>query len=639
MTIKVTGSLDEQTNLVRDAFYDVLQPAQAMMSDAWVEEVYEGYVIVHSDEGYFKAPYTKAEDGTITPGPQSEWQTVSKEWVVKHIPARVRVKSIKDGIATVAGYGVIFGGKDLTGEHFEPETDLKGDLGLELHPVFYDHTLQNVKHALGRTAKETVDEIGVWVEAQIELSREYAKEVLSLIDKGLMGWSSGTAGHLIDKLNGLIKKWPIVEYSLTPTPAEPRTLGIEHIKTLFSAAGLPLPDALADASSGAPARHEADAKTEGTTEEPMPDEPVIAEAPKAPDPVAALTAEQVATIAGKAATDALKVLMAEEPAKKGGVLYSPAVKKATDLGFADDEMKSFRHYLRTGDAVPYKAAMQGQTDDEGGYAVPDDFYARIVSKRDEKSVVRQAGPTIIQTTLDRILIPKEGTSATAFVRTAEEGAVDQNEPTLGQSILTIHRNTKLVKVSVELLADNKGGLDGFLADVFARAEAKWENDMFLTGSGSNQPQGAVTASGAGLTAAGTNALTAANIISLVHSLGEFYADGSWLFMRNATLGALRALTGNPFAFAMTPQGNASLAGRELAGYPVGLSDQMDALLTASKPVLFGNFEFYAIGERQGMFVQRLQELYAGNGQVGLLASFRRGGVVIHADAFKHILTS
>jgi len=315
----------------------------------------------------------------------------------------------------------------------------------------------------------------------------------------------------------------------------------------------------------------------------------------------------------------------------------PAVKQVTSLGFADDEMKSFRYYLRTGDQVAYRAAMQSQTDDEGGYAVPDDFYARIVAKRDEKSVVRAAGPTIIPTSLDRILVPTEGTSATAFVRTAEEGSVDENEPTLGQVIVTVHRNTKLVKASIEWLADNKGGGDSFLADVFARAEAKWENDMFLTGSGTNQPQGAVTASGAGLTAAGTNALTAANIISLVHSLGDFYADGSWMFMRNSTLGALRALTGNPFAFAVTPQGNAGA--RELVGYPVGISGQMDALTTGLKPVLFGNFEFYVIAERQGMFVQRLIELYAGTGQVGLLASFRRGGAVLQADAFKHILTS
>jgi HK97 family phage major capsid protein len=550
------------------------------------------------------------------------------------------VKSIKDGIATVAGYGVIFGGIDLTGEHFDADTDLKGAFELPSKPVFYDHTLQaQVKHALGKTSKELVDDIGVWVEAQIEMSKEYAKEVLSLIEKGLLGWSSGTAGHLVEKLNGLIKTWPIVEYSLTPTPAEPRTLGVEHIKTLFLAAGLPLPEALADVPGipGTPARQEADAVTEAKTEEPMADEVVKPEAEKAPEPTAALTAEQVAAIAGKAATDAIKALLAEEPAKKGGVLYMPAVKKVTDLGFSDDEMKSFRHYLRTGDQTAYKAAMQGQTDDEGGYAVPDDFYNRIVAKRDEKSVVRGAGVTVIQTSLDRILIPTEGTSATAFVRTAEEGSVDENEPTLGQVIVTVHRNTKLVKVSVELLADNKGGLDGFLADVFARAEAKWENDMFLTGSGSNQPQGAVTASGLGVTAAGTNAITAAEMIDLVHSIGDFYADGSWLFMRNATLGDLRALTGNPFAFAVTPQGNAG--SRELLGYPVGLSGQMDALTTALKPVVFGNFEFYAIAERQGMFVQRLNELYAGTGQVGLLASFRRGGAALQAEAFKHLLTS
>ncbi|HLA80925.1 MAG TPA: phage major capsid protein [Thermoleophilia bacterium] len=624
---------------VREAFLPSLLPEKAMMDDGWVEEVYEGYVIIRSDEGYFKAPYTKAEDGIIIPSAQGEWQTVSKEWVVKHLPSRVRVKSMTEDTAIVAGYGVVFGGIDLTGEHFEADTDFKGAFDLPSKPVFYDHTLQpEVKNALGKTIKEKADDIGIWVEAQIDLSREYAREVLGLVEKGLLGWSSGTVAHLTDKLNGLIKRWPIVEFSLTPTPAEPRTLGVEHIKALYLAAGLTLPEALAEAPQGAPARQEADAVAEGTKEVPDMDgtgaKPVVE--PSAPT---ALTTEQIAEIAGKAAVDAIKALMAEEPAKKGGVLYMPAIKKVTDRGFADDEMKSFRYYLLTGDQVAYRAAMQGQTDDEGGYAVPDDFYARIVAKRDEKSVVRQAGVTVIPTSLDRILVPTEGTSATAFVRTAEEGAVDENEPTLGQVIITVHRNTKLVKASVEWMADNKGGGDSFLADVFARAEAKWENDMYLTGSGTNQPQGAVTASGAGLTAAGTNAITAANMITLVHSLGDFYADGSWLFMRNSTLGALRALTGNPFAFAVTPQGNATLGGREILGYPVGISGQMDAMTTGLKPVLFGNFEFYAIAERQGMFVQRLIELYAGTGQVGLLASFRRGGAALQAEAFKHLLLS
>jgi HK97 family phage major capsid protein len=47
--------------------------------------------------------------------------------------------------------------------------------------------------------------------------------------------------------------------------------------------------------------------------------------------------------------------------------------------------------------------------------------------------------------------------------------------------------------------------------------------------------------------------------------------------------------------------------------------------------------FYTIGERVGMTVRRLNELYAGTGQVGILASIRVGGAVTQAEAFKHLV--
>ena len=58
-----------------------------------------------------------------------------------------------------------------------------------------------------------------------------------------MGISSGSIGHLIRIDGGQIRKWPVVEFSLTPNPAEPRTLGVSQIKALFSDAGLAVPQA------------------------------------------------------------------------------------------------------------------------------------------------------------------------------------------------------------------------------------------------------------------------------------------------------------------------------------------------------------------------------------------------------------
>src|SRR4030095_10404050 len=78
------------------------------------------------------------------------------------------------------------------------------------------------------------DEYGLWVEAELDRHKAYVDFVLQLVERGALGWSSGSVGHLTRRNGKSITQWPIIEVSLTPTPAEPRTLGVEIIKS-FSA--------------------------------------------------------------------------------------------------------------------------------------------------------------------------------------------------------------------------------------------------------------------------------------------------------------------------------------------------------------------------------------------------------------------
>lgn len=165
---------------------------------------------------------------------------------------RVEIKAIDGDSITVAGYGVVFGGKDLANESFSTKTDFQLDL-VPTKPVFYDHRLAEVKHPLGMVRNEQIkrDNFGLWLEAQLDRSKEYIKEVTQLIEEGVLGWSSGSVPHLVDVLQGgKIKTWPIVEFSLTPTPAEPRTLGVQHLRSALEAAGIRVPDSLLAASGG-----------------------------------------------------------------------------------------------------------------------------------------------------------------------------------------------------------------------------------------------------------------------------------------------------------------------------------------------------------------------------------------------------
>ena len=57
---------------------------------------------------------------------------------------------------------------------------------------------------------------------QLNRAHQYAEVIADLTEQGLMGFSSGSLGHLVDiDSRGLIREWPWVELSLTPTPANP----------------------------------------------------------------------------------------------------------------------------------------------------------------------------------------------------------------------------------------------------------------------------------------------------------------------------------------------------------------------------------------------------------------------------------
>ena len=155
----------------------------------------------------------------------------------------VKILSQTDTTATVGGYGVVFGGRDLEGETFTSQTDYALDL-VPVKPVYYDHTQNGaMKNArLGSVITTEADDIGLWVEAELNKASEYTAAVLKLVERGVIGWSSGSVSHLARRDGGVIKSWPIVEFSLTPTPAEPRTLGVERIKSLYPDLAAQLPE-------------------------------------------------------------------------------------------------------------------------------------------------------------------------------------------------------------------------------------------------------------------------------------------------------------------------------------------------------------------------------------------------------------
>lgn len=536
------------------------------------------------------------------------------------------VKAQEDG--KLGGYLVRYSDPktpDLTGDFFSKETNLGIKDGTTI-PMFYQHGFDGVlkTRQIGwMTAK--YDDVGMWVELQLELRDEYERSLLEMGRAGKMGLSSGAAGHLVEReqvgKSWHIKTWIIAEGSMTPTPAEPRN-GVVPLKSLYQPEVEP------------PDSNQGDSKMELTEEQKAEISAMLDNSMKASIPgiTEAVTASAV-TAVKEALPEVLKAALADvSPVNAGGSLGAN-IKRITDLGFKDDATKTFVHWCKTGDEIAAKAALQEGTDSEGGYLVPEDFYAGIVEKRSALSWIRQAGVQIVTTSLDVYPFPIEDTAMTKFVVTAEEAAADENEPTFASARAEIHRLTKLVKASVQVLADNKTNLESYLMRAFARADAAGENYYFTIGSGVGEPQGVLTgATSSAITTAAAAAITAAEMVQLRGKLGEGYQQEAVWLMQFATKNYIQGLTGNPFQFIATPQGD----GDNILQRKVVTSPDMEALAATKKAVLYGNPYFYGVAERATMTVQRLVELYAATGQVGFLAAVRKGGVVLQAEAWQYM---
>lgn len=314
---------------------------------------------------------------------------------------------------------------------------------------------------------------------------------------------------------------------------------------------------------------------------------------------------------------------------------SPILEKPTNkkikLGRASDEYrKDFLNVLR-GKPQIYNI-MQESVDADGGFLVPEEFENQIVTALEENNVIRSIAKTI--TTSAERKIPIAATHSVAQW-TPENGAYTESNPTFGQKTIDAYKLTDLVKVSTELLQDSMFNLESYISSEFARAFGVAEEQAFCTGTGAGQPTGIFTENGGevGLTLTSTTNITCDNIIELVHSLKSPYRRNAVFLMNDSTISMLRKLKDTNGAYLWQPSLQVGQPDR-LLGYPLYTSPYVPIVKAATLPIAFGDFSNYWIADRMGRSVQRLNELYAGNGQVGVLATERVDAKVILSEGIK-----
>lgn len=294
---------------------------------------------------------------------------------------------------------------------------------------------------------------------------------------------------------------------------------------------------------------------------------------------------------------------------------------------------AYNRYLRFGknalDTYEMRALQVG-TDSEGGYLVPEEFEKTLIQALENQNIMRGLA-RVIPTSSDRNIPVVSSHGTAAWI--AEEGAFNESDEQFDRVTLGAHKVGTIIKVSEELLNDSAFDLEAYISSEFARRIGAAEEEAFINGNGSGKPTGVIGSAQVGVTAAATNAITFDELIDLYYSLKRPYRTRATWLMADSTAKVIRKLKDNDGQYIWQPS---LTAGQPdiLLGRPVAISDYVPSIAAGAKVIAFGDFSYYWIADRQGRVLQRLNELFAANGQVGFRAYQRVDGKLTLVEAVK-----
>ena len=303
----------------------------------------------------------------------------------------------------------------------------------------------------------------------------------------------------------------------------------------------------------------------------------------------------------------------------------------------DEYMGAFDTYCRKGLEgldVAERKALTVSNDSTGGYLAPPEYVRELIKDVTEISPIRSIA-RIRSTGARSIQVPKRtGTFAAQWV--AESGT--RSETTgynVGLEELPAHEQYALVDISEQDLEDSVFDLEAEMQSEFAEQFAKAEGAAFVSGNAVGKPEGFMTNGSVSSTESGSNtAITADNLITLVHNIkSEYGRNGTFVFNRS-TLAAIRKLTDTAgqyvFQAGMSLQGGVT---NTILGQPYVEASDMASIEQDAFPVAYGDFRrAYMIVDRVSLAVLRDPFTQATTGNVRYIARRRVGGQVVLPEA-------
>lgn len=279
-----------------------------------------------------------------------------------------------------------------------------------------------------------------------------------------------------------------------------------------------------------------------------------------------------------------------------------------------------------------RAVLNTGTGSEGGYLVPESYLTTVINKLLDMNVVRQVSNVIRTSSTTNIPL---GDGRPTFTIVSENGAYGTTDASFGQVILGAYKLGGIIQASDELIQDSFIDLQSYLTSLIVDGIADAEETYFTTGTGTGQATGFLTGGTLGKTTVAVGAVTLDEMLDLKYSLKAPYRKNAVFMMNSSTELAIRKLKDNDGQYLWQPSLQIG-APNTFDGKQVIINEKMPSLGTGNKFMAFGDFKYFTIADRGGLEIKRLDELYAGNGQVGWRASKRFDSKVTQSEAIKYM---
>lgn len=348
-----------------------------------------------------------------------------------------------------------------------------------------------------------------------------------------------------------------------------------------------------------------------------------------------LTMEEFKTLLADALESKIREMGLDKIDVKHGVFPTkddPNGDSLKDLS-KEERCAKFLQAVVLGDKSLAKSLSEG-TSADGGYLVPREFRDSVVQKLYKKAVIRP-NATIIPLKRDKMDVPADASAVTTYW-VGENASSTESNPTWGNISLDTNKLMGLSKMSRELFTDSPINVMDYVSTLWAKAFAKEEDRVFMTGSGTGQPKGIrqYTPSNT-LAQAGAN-ITADDVVNLFYALPVQYRENAKFLIHNSIVTKIRLLKDSQGRYIW--QSGLDAAPNTILGKPVLEQNDIPTNLgagTNASEIWFGDLSFYLIGDREEMGVESTTE-GAGtfeNHQVALKSWERIDGQLGLADAF------